>query len=103
ASLRRSRPSARAVSHFLLSFRQSIPSSANSLLMQFGQFLSHDVTQNGLNSFCNCTTRDPECANIRISSAEQSRRSMGCIPLTRAVPVCGTGRGAVAREQFNEN
>ncbi|GMR36562.1 hypothetical protein PMAYCL1PPCAC_06757, partial [Pristionchus mayeri] len=103
SSLRRSRPSAREVSHFLLSSRRSIPSSANSLLMQFGQFLSHDITKNGLNNFCDCSTRDAECANIPIPSADQRRRSISCIRFTRAVPVCGTGRGELPREQFNEN
>ncbi|GMT14395.1 hypothetical protein PFISCL1PPCAC_5692, partial [Pristionchus fissidentatus] len=103
STLRRTRPSAREVSHFLLSSRRSIPSSANSLLMQFGQFLSHDITKNGLNNFCDCSTRDAECANIPIPVADQRRRSIACIRFTRAVAVCGTGSGGTPREQFNEN
>lgn len=47
-------PNPRLITRFLLSSKVSIPSRANGLLMQWGQFLSHDITHNTLVSSCGC-------------------------------------------------
>ncbi|KAK6057846.1 hypothetical protein COOONC_04595 [Cooperia oncophora] len=60
----RRRPNPREVSMFLLSTTHAIDSPANSMLMQFGQFLSHDITKNALANVCTCQMASPRCANV---------------------------------------
>lgn len=96
------RPNPREVSMFLLSTGHSIPSPANSLLMQFGQFISHDFTRNALENTCTCQSAfDQRCANVPRPASD--RRTERCMPFTRSFPVCQTGVGNRSREQLNEN
>jgi peroxidase len=96
-------PNPRDVTHFLLSSGASIPSRANSLLMQFGQFLSHDLSRNSVTNQCNCGMQAPVCANMLIGVRDPKRRQAPCIPFTRAAPMCGTGINGIIRELMNEN
>lgn len=96
------RPNPREVSMFLLSTRHTIASSSNSMLMQFGQFISHDVTKNALENICTCEVGfGPHCANVPRPLSDNI--AGGCIAFTRSIPVCGTGFGNHSREQYNEN
>ncbi|KAJ1348039.1 hypothetical protein KIN20_003251 [Parelaphostrongylus tenuis] len=96
------RPNAREVSMFLLSTRHAIAGSANSLLAQYGQFISHDITRNAMESKCSCLTGfDRQCANIL--RPQSDNRVERCIPFTRSFPVCNTGVGNRSREHLNEN
>uniref|UniRef100_A0A9J2Q581 peroxidase n=1 Tax=Ascaris lumbricoides TaxID=6252 RepID=A0A9J2Q581_ASCLU len=101
-SIRRERPNARLVSRALLSSRRAIASRASSMLMQFGQFLSHDMSKNKLDGQCKCDG-GPECISIFLSPTDSRSRGAPCIPLKRAAAICGTGVGGVAREQMNAN
>lgn len=96
-------PNPRGVSHFLLSSGSSIPSRANSLLMTFGQFLSHDLSRNSVSNFCNCGMKELACANMLVDLQDPKHRQAPCIPFTRASPMCGTGINGIVNEPMNEN
>ncbi|CAD6199066.1 unnamed protein product [Caenorhabditis auriculariae] len=97
SSISRRRPNPREISHFLITSGVSLPTHANSMLMAFGQFLSHDITSNQVVGSCSCNRGGPLCASI--VDNKQGR----CFPFIRAMPVCGTGVHGRAREQLNEN
>ncbi|CAI4221331.1 unnamed protein product [Auanema sp. JU1783] len=101
ATIRRNRPNAREISMFLLSSSRALDSHANSMLMQFAQFVSHDVTKNSLINTCNCQSAGPQCGNVIVPAADRGGRQ--CIPFTRSTPVCGTGVPNRIREQLNLN
>ncbi|VDK39106.1 unnamed protein product [Gongylonema pulchrum] len=101
-SLRQNRPNARLVSRSLLSSRRMIASNASSMLMQFGQFLSHDITKNKLVGRCTCSG-GPECMIVALGREDRRNKNVPCIPIKRSVPVCATGTGNTPREQLNEN
>ncbi|VDN29535.1 unnamed protein product [Gongylonema pulchrum] len=69
-SLRQNRPNARLVSRSLLSSRRMIASNASSMLMQFGQFLSHDITKNKLVGRCTCSG-GPECMIVALGREDR--------------------------------
>jgi peroxidase len=94
-------PNPRDVTFKLISTKIALNTKANSLLMQMGQFISHDITRNTLINTCTCSTRGPQCANMPISRFDT--RTARCIPLTRSIPECGTGMPPRVREQMNEN
>ncbi|KAK6734529.1 hypothetical protein RB195_017987 [Necator americanus] len=97
----RARPNPREVSMFLLSTRRAIGSKSNSMLMQFGQLISHDITKNALSNVCSCSSKGPRCANVPRPPTDPSRGS--CVTFTRSIHVCGTGTFGRPREQYNEN
>ncbi|KAE9548412.1 hypothetical protein FO519_008379 [Halicephalobus sp. NKZ332] len=94
-----SAPNPRLITRFLISSQVTIPSRANGLLMQWGQFLSHDITHNTILSTCGCKISSV-CAPI-FYAPNDPKRSKGCIPFTRSVPRCQGGSGP--RNQMNEN
>uniref|UniRef100_A0A1I8EJM7 ShKT domain-containing protein n=1 Tax=Wuchereria bancrofti TaxID=6293 RepID=A0A1I8EJM7_WUCBA len=71
ASIRNTRPTAREVSRILLSSSQSVPHDKyNALMMQFGQFMSHDIAKTTLQPSAKCTSCKPVpsiCMPIPIS------------------------------------
>ncbi|CAB3405504.1 unnamed protein product [Caenorhabditis bovis] len=99
-SSKRNRPNPREVSMFLLTSSKAIPGHANSMLMQFGQFVSHDITANSAAAICGCQSAGPLCAAIPAPPSDRFRR---CIAFTRSFPICGTGQFGRVREQLNEN
>ncbi|CAJ0958538.1 unnamed protein product, partial [Mesorhabditis belari] len=96
------RPSARSLVTFLLSNRAVIPLKANSLVMSFGQFLSHDITKNALQGQCACGDNSAQCLNIPIPGTDPRSRSVSCINFKRAIPACASQLGSI-RQQINEN
>lgn len=109
SSLRMTRPTAREASRILLSSPQVVVHDKyNLLVMQFGQFLSHDIAKTTLQPSAKCTSCKPIpslCMPILISPKDnnQSFKRRQCLKISRSSPVCGTGRGGVPREQLNEN
>lgn len=71
ASLRITRPSAREISRILLSSSQSVEHDKyNALVMQFGQFISHDIAKTTLQPSAKCISCQPIpsiCMPIQIS------------------------------------
>jgi len=59
-------PNPRDVTHLLLSTRVAILTDLNGLVMQWGQFLSHDITRNTVVNTCTCATNARHCANMPI-------------------------------------
>ncbi|XGW08010.1 hypothetical protein V3C99_010827 [Haemonchus contortus] len=100
-SISQRRPNPREVSMFLLSTSHSIAGPVNSMMMQFGQFLSHDISKNALSNVCTCQMGPPRCANVPRPRTDTI--TGGCVTFTRSIPVCGTGLGTRPREQYNEN
>ncbi|WKX96700.1 hypothetical protein Q1695_012831 [Nippostrongylus brasiliensis] len=97
----RRRPNPREVSMFLLSAQHAIQSPANSMLMQFGQLISHDITKNALANVCTCSMMSARCANVDRPPTDTVRTR--CVQFSRSFQVCGTGVGNRPREQYNEN
>ncbi|CAK5096126.1 unnamed protein product [Meloidogyne enterolobii] len=79
--------------------------------MQFGQFLSHDITRNTVTNFCRCETVHEECANMPVPLHDtrfKKQQPNFCIPMTRSSVLCGTGSGRqgpgrIPRTPINEN
>lgn len=109
ASLKGGRPSARDASRFLLSSPQLVTNNQfNSLLMQFGQFVTHDITKTSIlpTDLCiGCTEIPGRCSPIRVDTFDPRfgcQQPPCCLAFTRASPVCGTGINS-PRAQLNEN
>ncbi|VDP42172.1 unnamed protein product [Soboliphyme baturini] len=103
------RANAREASRFLLSSPQLVTKSRwNMMLMQFGQFLTHDVTRTSLlpTDRCgNCNEISGRCLPIRVENNDPRfgcRSPQCCLFFTRSSPLCGTGI-TQARMQVNEN
>lgn len=103
------RPTPREASRLLLASSQMhAHEQLNSLLMQWGQFISHDMARTTLHPTANCGTCDvipSKCVPVTISNKDTNDafRQKGCLKISRAVPVCGTGNPSRPREQLNEN
>ncbi|KAI6180717.1 ShKT domain-containing protein [Aphelenchoides besseyi] len=95
------RPEPRALTRFLMFSPKSLPSTVSSMVMGFGQMLIHDILRNTLINSCKCETRGAHCQNIRLVPGD--RRPMPCIPFTRFVPMCTSGRPGRPRLAMNEN
>jgi len=114
------KPSARQVSRALIHTNTVQPSeNLTHMLMQFGQFLDHDMDLApsspsdivfNSDSFASCDdicTNDAPCFPIAVPE-DDPRISRECIPFTRSSAVCGTGApsllvgpAAVRRQQLN--
>ncbi|XP_078669493.1 chorion peroxidase-like isoform X1 [Branchiostoma floridae x Branchiostoma belcheri] len=99
-------PSARLVSSTLHEdFRKT--SSVNTyMVMQFGQFLDHDITltpnfqEEGL--VCECDSQDDRCFNIPISTDDEDFSSASCIPFARSRSSPNEGCRMGPRQQVNQ-
>ena len=114
-------PNAREVSRRIISTKKITEDSKFSLmLMQWGQFIDHDITHTvmatSLNRFSNgiacrdTCTNDQPCFPIEISPNDTSRfhENGNCMEFTRSSAVCGTGETSLIsnkiyqREQINQ-
>ncbi|KAL3108041.1 hypothetical protein niasHT_018203 [Heterodera trifolii] len=103
------KPNAREASRLILASAQVVShDQLNSLLMQWGQFISHDMARTTLQPTVTCATCDPipsKCVPVPISNQDTNSmfRQKGCLKISRSAPVCGTGVSGRPREQLNEN
>ncbi|KAI1710415.1 heme peroxidase domain-containing protein [Ditylenchus destructor] len=103
------RPTAREASRVMLSSGVETPAKWNALLMQWGQFIAHDVSKTSMlnNQQCaSCRSERGQCFNVPMTRLMDGRRDpsfgqFACLPVARSAPVCGTG--FEIREQYNEN
>ena len=111
-------PSARLISQWLLSAAEVEHSTVHThMLMQFGQFLDHDLvlTPSSASDIVflsgesceNTCENNPPCFPIPVSPCD-ARITRPCIPFTRSAAVCGSGASslligpqAIHREQLN--
>jgi peroxidase len=108
SSLTNIRPSSREANRAMLSSPKSVLSNEfNALLMQFGQFMSHDMAKTTLvpSAKCNvCQNIPGRCMAVFITPQDpnQSFKKDTCIRVSRSSPICGSGRSK-PRQQLNEN
>ncbi|KAH7729880.1 MLT-7 protein [Aphelenchoides avenae] len=108
SSMKQTRPSVREASRILLSSAQVVTHETfNSLLMQWGQFMSHDMAKTTLQPSANCPSCDPvpsKCIPVSISDKDTNDafKQKKCLKISRSAPVCGTGSNS-PRQQLNEN
>uniref|UniRef100_A0A915JI24 peroxidase n=1 Tax=Romanomermis culicivorax TaxID=13658 RepID=A0A915JI24_ROMCU len=105
-SLKGGRPSAREASRFLLSSPVSVAAGRwNSLLMQFGQFIVHDISKTSIlpTDQCPlCSDIPGKCFPIKVDPSDQRfgcQQPPCCLGFTRSAPVCGLQ----PRIRLNEN
>jgi peroxidase len=108
SSMKSTRPSVREASRTLLASAQVVThESFNSLLMQWGQFMSHDMAKTTLQPSANCPSCDPvpsKCIPVSIMEKDTNAafKQKKCLKISRSAPVCGTGTNS-PRQQLNEN
>uniref|UniRef100_A0AC34R5A6 ShKT domain-containing protein n=1 Tax=Panagrolaimus sp. JU765 TaxID=591449 RepID=A0AC34R5A6_9BILA len=108
SSIRVVRPNPREANRALLSSPKSVLSQEfNALLMQFGQFMSHDMAKTTLvpSAKCNvCQNIPGRCMAVFITSKDPNKnfKKDTCIRVSRSSAICGSGR-TKPRQQLNEN
>uniref|UniRef100_A0AC35U6H3 Peroxidase mlt-7 n=1 Tax=Rhabditophanes sp. KR3021 TaxID=114890 RepID=A0AC35U6H3_9BILA len=108
SSIKHFLPSPREVNKQLLSSDKVVlADDFNSLLMQYGQFISHDMAKTTLvpSTKCpNCESIPGRCLVIKLSRNETNSKFVkeGCIKMSRSSPICGSGK-TKPRQQLNEN
>ncbi|KJH50886.1 animal hem peroxidase [Dictyocaulus viviparus] len=102
------RPSPRLITRQLTSSHASIVSEEyNAMVMQFGQFISHDMAKTTLipSAKCNvCQNITSRCMAVSIEPDDPNigfRRNT-CVRVSRSSPICGSGNQK-PRQQLNEN
>ncbi|CAJ0604842.1 unnamed protein product [Cylicocyclus nassatus] len=102
------RPSPREITRHLTSSHASVVSDDyNALVMQFGQFISHDMAKTTLipSSKCNvCQNITSRCMAVPIAPDDPNAgfRRNTCVRVSRSSPICGSGNQK-PRQQLNEN
>ncbi|KAJ1348042.1 Peroxidase mlt-7 [Parelaphostrongylus tenuis] len=100
-----SRPTAREANRVMLSSPQSVVHDKyNNMMMQWGQFISHDLAKTTLQASASCISCVPvksRCMPIPISPKDPNPifKLRKCLRVSRSSPVCGL----TPREQLNEN
>lgn len=99
-------PSARLVSQTVVRDRDNDEPTVSHILMQWGQFLDHDLDE--VPAFGECFESDSckiegDCAPIPVAGNDPDfgQRSKPCLVFGRSIPVCGTG-DVGPRQQVNE-
>ncbi|KAK6737336.1 hypothetical protein RB195_019811 [Necator americanus] len=102
------RPSPREITRRLTSSHASVVSDDyNAMIMQFGQFISHDLAKTTLipSAKCNvCQNITSRCMAIPIAKDDPNAgfRKNTCVRVSRSSPICGSGNQK-PRQQLNEN
>ncbi|MFH4973324.1 hypothetical protein AB6A40_000033 [Gnathostoma spinigerum] len=108
ASIKQDRPNPRDVTRNLISSRQAVlHHEYNALLMQWGQFLIHDMAKTTLvpSAKCHvCQNISGICMMVPLASDEPNEgfKKEGCIRISRSSAICGSGNRK-PRQQLNEN
>ncbi|CAJ0606649.1 unnamed protein product [Cylicocyclus nassatus] len=105
SSLIPSRPTARESNRVMLSSAQMVAHDKyNNMMMQWGQFMSHDMAKTTLQPSAQCTSCAPvksKCMPIPITLKDPNSafKMKQCLKVSRSAPICHV----TPREQLNEN
>ena len=102
-------PSARTISSTIIRDRRDFEEPFSHLLMQFGQFLDHDLDLSPeLEVECEDCELTEQCVPIRVDPLDRifgagTPNQANCLPFRRAIAVCDSGNERVfePREQIN--
>lgn len=100
-------PSARLVSLSVVRDRPILERNISHMLMQWGQFVAHDVglapLANGYRRCRACSTAAGRCAPIAVPEADPAFSRRGCLPFSRTASACDRppARRLKPREQIN--
>lgn len=115
----RNRAPPREITRFLLSSVGEQQTDNSAIMMQWGQFIGHDMARTTQlnNAECqSCNFQSFNCANLQVTPSDQRYvhtrmhsahtrvcrfGTQACLPVARSTPVCGSTQNI--REQFNEN
>ncbi|XP_019617513.1 PREDICTED: thyroid peroxidase-like [Branchiostoma belcheri] len=98
-------PNARLVSLIVHEDLRKPSREASHMLMQFGQFMSHEVTQtpDAKDVKCSCDSDDSECFNIPVPKVDPDFGKRSCLNFTRSAACVREGCSlGTAREQFHQ-
>ncbi|VDM60507.1 unnamed protein product [Angiostrongylus costaricensis] len=105
SSITVSRPTARESNRIMLSSPQSVVHDKyNNMMMQWGQFMSHDMAKTTLQpsaSCISCAAVKSRCMSIPIAPRDPNPtfKQRRCLKVSRSAPICDLS----PREQMNEN
>uniref|UniRef100_A0A158P6F3 peroxidase n=1 Tax=Angiostrongylus cantonensis TaxID=6313 RepID=A0A158P6F3_ANGCA len=105
SSMTISRPTARESNRMMLSSSQSVVHDKyNNMMMQWGQFISHDMAKTTLQpsaSCISCAAVKSRCMPIPIAPKDPNPtfKQRRCLKVSRSAPICDVS----PREQMNEN
>ncbi|KAK5964903.1 hypothetical protein GCK32_016294, partial [Trichostrongylus colubriformis] len=105
SSITVSRPTARESNRGMLSSAQTVVHDKyNNMMMQWGQFMSHDMAKTTLQPSAQCTSCTPvksKCMTIPITANDPNSafKQKQCLKVSRSAPICHV----TPREQLNEN
>ncbi|CAH1238987.1 PXDN [Branchiostoma lanceolatum] len=99
-------PNARDVSLAMNEDLRKSNHETSHMLMQFGQFMSHEITMTAVDpegfSTCTCGSAKPECFNVPVPPDDPDFRGRSCLEFPRSIQSPNEGCSMGQRQQFDQ-